>query len=129
MPGFLESGKLQLTADEAGAYRSAARRLQEACEVALDLSQPISIEDWTLLHVAQAGLAGDLEPLDESSAPSKRRFAPGRIAIRRPTTTMKRERTCRMLAALFAQDCHRIVVERHTDRLARLRFVGVNPSA
>ena len=39
-------------------------------------------EDWTLLHVAQAALAGDLEPLDQLSAPSERRFAPGQIAIR-----------------------------------------------
>lgn len=65
MPDFLESGKLRLTPDEADAYREAASRLQESCEVALDLTQPISLEDWSLLHVAQAALAGDLEPLDQ----------------------------------------------------------------
>jgi hypothetical protein len=65
MPNFLESGKLQLTPDEADAYRLAASRLQESCEVALDLTRPISVQDWTLLHVAQEALAGDLDPLDQ----------------------------------------------------------------
>jgi hypothetical protein len=33
--------------------------------VALDVAQPVTVEDRTLLHVAQAALAGDLEPLHE----------------------------------------------------------------
>lgn len=65
MPYFLESGKLQLTPNEADVYRGAASRLQSSCEVALNLMQPISAEDWTLLHVAQAALAGDFEPLGQ----------------------------------------------------------------
>jgi len=65
MPCFLESGRLQLTPNEADAYREAASHLRESCDVALDLTQPLSVEEWTLLQVTQAALAGDLEPLDE----------------------------------------------------------------
>lgn len=36
---FLESGKLQLTLDEAASYQAAADRLHEACDMALDLMQ------------------------------------------------------------------------------------------
>ena len=64
MPDLLESGKLQLSREEASAYRAAADRLHETCEMALDLTQPITVEDWILLAVAHAALAGDLGPLD-----------------------------------------------------------------
>jgi hypothetical protein len=64
MPYVLESGKLQLTPDEADAYQGAASRLHEACEIGLDLTQPVSIDDWILLQLAQAALAGSVEQLD-----------------------------------------------------------------
>ena len=64
MPDFLESGELRLSHKEASAYRAAADRLHEACAMALDLTQPITIENWILLEVAHAALAGDLGLLD-----------------------------------------------------------------
>lgn len=64
MPNFLESGKLQLSREEASAYRAAATRLHETCEMALDLTQPITVEEWILLEVAHAALAGDIGLLD-----------------------------------------------------------------
>jgi len=33
-----------------------------------------------------------------------------------------------MLALLFVEHRHRMVIQRHADRLAAFRFVGVNPS-
>jgi len=68
MPYFLESGKLRLTPEEATTYRAAADRLHEACEMGLDLTQPIGVDDWLVLQVAQAALAGSLEPLDHMIA-------------------------------------------------------------
>ncbi len=64
MPYLLESGKLQLSREEASAYRAAADRLHETCEMALDMRQPITVEDWILLEIAHAALAGDLGLLD-----------------------------------------------------------------
>jgi hypothetical protein len=65
MPHFLESGKFQLTNDETATYRAAATRLHEACEMGLDLAQPIGIDDWILIQLAHAALADNLGPLDE----------------------------------------------------------------
>jgi hypothetical protein len=64
MPDLLESGKLQLSREEAWAYRSAADCLHETCEMALDLTQPVTVEDWIFLEVADAALAGDFDHLD-----------------------------------------------------------------
>jgi len=64
MPDLLESGKLQLSPEEASAYRAAADRLHETCEMALDLTQPITVEDWIFLEIAHAALAGDFDHLD-----------------------------------------------------------------
>lgn len=64
MPDLLESGKLQLSREEAIAYSVAANRLRETCEIALDLTQPITVEDWIFLEIAHAALAGDVGPLD-----------------------------------------------------------------
>ncbi len=64
MPDLLESGKLQLSREDARAYRAAADRVHETCEMALDLTQPITVEDWILLEIAQAAFAGDLSLLD-----------------------------------------------------------------
>jgi hypothetical protein len=63
--GRLQSGKLRLTPDEAIAYRTAAERLHDACDTGLDLAQPVSVEDWILLQLAQAALAGSVEALDQ----------------------------------------------------------------
>jgi hypothetical protein len=68
MPSILESGKLQLSNEEVSIYRAAADRLHEACEMALDLTQPITIEDWLCLEVSGAALGGDLAPLDGAIA-------------------------------------------------------------
>jgi hypothetical protein len=68
MPDVLESGKLRLTPNEAATYRAAAERLGEACEIRLDLTRPISSEDWILIRIAHAALARDLGPLDEAMA-------------------------------------------------------------
>jgi len=65
MPCLLESGKLQLTPDEVIAYRPAADRLHEACEISVDLAKPISLDDWILLRVGQAALAGETRLLDD----------------------------------------------------------------
>jgi hypothetical protein len=64
MPSFLESGKLRLSSEEASSYCAAAERLNEACEMALELTRPITVEDWILLEVARAPLAGNLGLLD-----------------------------------------------------------------
>jgi hypothetical protein len=64
MPSVLESGNLHLCSQEASTYRAAAQRLHEACEMGLDLTQPISIENWIFLEIAHAALAGDLSLLD-----------------------------------------------------------------
>ncbi len=64
MPALLESGKLQLSREEASAYRTAADRLHETCEMVLDLTQPIPVEDWIFLEIAHAALAGDFDHLD-----------------------------------------------------------------
>jgi len=64
MPTVLECGKLRLSSEEAAVSRAAADRLHEACEMALDLAQPITIEDWILLETARAALAGELGVLD-----------------------------------------------------------------
>ena len=49
-------------------YHAAADRLHEACEMALDLTQPITIEDWLCLEVSGAALGGNLEALDGAIA-------------------------------------------------------------
>jgi len=41
MLDLLESGKLRISPEAASAYRAAADRLHETCEIALDLTQPI----------------------------------------------------------------------------------------
>jgi hypothetical protein len=64
MPDLLESGKLQLSREEASTYHVAADRLHERCEIALDLTLPITVEDWMFLEIAHGALAGDLDPLD-----------------------------------------------------------------
>jgi hypothetical protein len=65
MARILESGKLQLTAEEAVSYRAAAERLREACEITLDLGQPIASDDWILVLAAHSALQGDVAVLDE----------------------------------------------------------------
>jgi len=65
MPEFLESGKLRLTPEEAIDYRDAAGRLHEACEMGLDLEQPITVDDWILLRIACEAGVGHLDLLDE----------------------------------------------------------------
>jgi len=42
---LLESGKLRLSPKKASSYCGAANRLHETCETALDLAQPITVED------------------------------------------------------------------------------------
>jgi hypothetical protein len=64
MPHPLESGKLWLAPDEATIYQPAADRLREACEMSLDLTQPVRAGDWCLLQLAHCGLAGNLRMLD-----------------------------------------------------------------
>jgi hypothetical protein len=65
---ILESGKLRLSPEEVSSYRAAADRLHEACEMALDLTQVITVEDWIFLEVANAALTGDLGLLDGAIA-------------------------------------------------------------
>jgi hypothetical protein len=60
----LESGKLRLTCEDAGAYRAAADHLHETCETVLDLTQPITIDELILLRITHAAIEGDLKPLD-----------------------------------------------------------------
>ena len=55
---------LQLSPEEAGRYRGAVDRLRDTCEIVLDLSQPITVEEWMFLQVAYAALDGDLDLLD-----------------------------------------------------------------
>jgi hypothetical protein len=38
------------------------------CDGTLDLTQPITIEDWLCLEVSVAALGGNLEPLDGAIA-------------------------------------------------------------
>jgi hypothetical protein len=64
MPDLLESGKLRLSPEEASRYCAAADRLHETCEMALDLTRPITVEDWIFLELAHAALAGDLRWVD-----------------------------------------------------------------
>jgi hypothetical protein len=64
MPDLLESGKLQLSSEEASCYRAAAEHLRETCAMALDLEQPITVSDLLLLAVAKAGLEGDTSTVD-----------------------------------------------------------------
>ena len=64
MPVLLESGKLQLSREEASAYRTAADRLHKTCEMVLYLTQPIPVEEWIFLEIAHAALGGDVGPLD-----------------------------------------------------------------
>jgi hypothetical protein len=64
MPDVRESGNRQLSREEASAYRAAADRLHETCAMVLDLTQPITVEDWILLEIAHGALAGDLDLLD-----------------------------------------------------------------
>jgi hypothetical protein len=61
----LESGRLQLTAEEAVTYRAAAKRLHEACEITVDLGNPIASDDWILVLAAHAALQGDVAVLDD----------------------------------------------------------------
>ena len=65
MARALESGKLQLTAEEAVTYRAAADRLHEACEITLDLGHPIASDDWILILAAHAALQGDVAVVDD----------------------------------------------------------------
>ena len=65
MARVLESGKLQLTAEEAVTYRAAAERLHRACEITLDLGNPITSDDWILVLTAHAALQGDVALLDD----------------------------------------------------------------
>jgi len=64
MPSALESGKLQLSAEEIRRYRAAAERLTLACDAIVDLRKPITLDEWVLLVIADAALRGDLTPLD-----------------------------------------------------------------
>ena len=64
MPSVLECGKLRLSTEEAATYCAAAERLHEACEMVVDSTQPITIEDWILLDSAHAALADDLGVMD-----------------------------------------------------------------
>lgn len=64
MHHLLESGRLRLSPQEASSYRAAADRLHVTCDIALDLTQPITVEDWVFLEIAHAALAGDLGLLD-----------------------------------------------------------------
>jgi hypothetical protein len=63
MPSVVESGRLQLSREEAGCYRAAAERLHDACEMVLDLAQPITTEEWIALEVTNAAIRGDLNVL------------------------------------------------------------------
>ena len=65
MARVLESGKLQLTAEEAATYRAATERLLEACEITLDLGNPIASDDWILVLAAHAALQGNVAVLDD----------------------------------------------------------------
>jgi len=65
MARALESGKLQLTAEEAVTYRAAADRLHEACEITLDLGHPVASDHWILILAAHAALEGDVAVLDD----------------------------------------------------------------
>ena len=42
-------------------------------------------------------------------------------------SALEREYAQRMFAELLAKHSHGLVIQRHADRLAALRFVGVNP--
>jgi hypothetical protein len=47
------------------AYHRAADRPHEACEVSVDLSKPISLDDWNLLRLARVALADETRLLDD----------------------------------------------------------------
>ena len=64
MPSALESGKLQLSAEEIRRYRAATDRLALACDAIVDLRKPIALDEWVLLVIADAALRGDRKPLD-----------------------------------------------------------------
>jgi hypothetical protein len=64
MPDLLESGKVRLSPEEIRDYHSAAVRLHDTSEMALDLKQPISLESWIMLEIARAALEGDIGLLD-----------------------------------------------------------------
>ena len=64
MATILESGKLQLSPEEVISYREAADHLHDSCQMPLDLSSPITLEEWLLLWLADAALGGDLSNLD-----------------------------------------------------------------
>jgi hypothetical protein len=68
MPSFLESGKLRLSPEEAANHRAAARRLHATCEMVVDLTQPIDLDDWVLVQLASAALAGDVGLLESAIA-------------------------------------------------------------
>jgi hypothetical protein len=64
MASILESGKLQLSPEEAVAYGRAADRLHESCQMTIDLKMPITIEEWIFLRLADAAIGGDVNDLD-----------------------------------------------------------------
>ena len=64
VPSVLESGKLQLSPAEVVSHRAAAKRLREACEIGLDLTQPLNVDDWILLELAYAAQDGHPEFLE-----------------------------------------------------------------
>jgi predicted sugar kinase len=64
MATILESGKLQLSPEEVISYRRAADHLHDSCQMPLDLSSPITLEEWLLLSLTDAALEGDLSNLD-----------------------------------------------------------------
>jgi len=64
MATILESGKLQLSPEEVTSYRGAADHLHDSCQMPLDLSSPITLEEWLLLRLTAAALGGNLSDLD-----------------------------------------------------------------
>ncbi len=65
MPQVLESGRIWLAPDEPGDYRQAAAHLQEFRERALDLRRPLTVDEWILLQLAHAAIAGAVDPLND----------------------------------------------------------------
>ena len=64
MATILESGRLQLSPEEVMSYREAADQLHDSCQLPLDLSSPITLEEWLLLCLTDAPLGEDLGNLD-----------------------------------------------------------------
>jgi len=64
MATILESGKVQLSPEEVISYRGAADHLHDSCQMPLDLSSPVTLEEWLLLHLTEAALRGGLSNLD-----------------------------------------------------------------